>query len=897
MHLTSRRGQNIIASIAALDNSQKHIGPWRRISAVLVFSMVVLSVVGVPAISQALSPLAPAEPTQLISYTASGEDFPNPERGFYIDIDLINQTNFGTLYGQGHRVAYAYVTLASYRGQDLPASFLNQLQAGLDRIRAGGLKVVPRFSYTSSGGGAESEPDASLEQTVRHIAQIGAVLGRNADIVLAVEAGFVGAWGEWHHSSNNLHVEPARSAIFDALLANMPSSRAVQFRFPRDLVLHFPTALASGNAFDGSTQARAGHHNDCFMADYHDSGTWIPEANADGLKSYIAQLNQFVAMGGETCNDAPRGDCSVARSELARFHWSYLDPNMPGSWEGCRAEFSQKLGYRFRLTQAELPNQLAPGQSFQGWLDVVNDGYAAPFNPREAELVLRNTSTGGLLILPLSTDPRRWASGSTQRVSFNLTLPSDLAAGSYEYLLNLPDPALRNRLEYRIRLANANLWEANTGFNKLSASVTVGTAGGPTPTAVVLPTATPTQVGQPTNTPVSTATARPATATAQPSAPTHTPVATNLPPTLTPIPTATTVVRTPQPNRPPVSNAGADTNGYFGWTMALNSSLSSDPDGNPLTYNWTQTGGSPIRLFSSTSSAPTFTVPITPGGLTFQLVVKDSAGLSSAVDTVVVTVINRAPLAHAGYDRVTYPGWKVYLDGARSVDPDTHRLGGYTWTQSSGIGVVLSTTSVVSPLFTAPITPGVVSFQLAVMDRFGLASLTADTVLVTVTNRAPLAHAGLDRVAVINRSVQLDGSRSADPDGHALRAYSWVQAGGAGVLLSNDSAISPTFSTPKVTGTLVFKLLVVDAFGLSSAVADTVLVTVTQPAANEPEIGDGTLDFLEVVESEVPLMPEPEVEPQGFEEIPGSDVPFEDGAVAPSGLREVYLPSLIRSPD
>lgn len=39
--------------------------------------------------------------------------------------------------------------------------------------------------------------------------------------------------------------------------------------------------------------------------------------------------------------------------------------------------------------------------------------------------------------------------------------------GVYEMLLNLPDPLLRNRPEYSIQLANVELWEATTGFNKL----------------------------------------------------------------------------------------------------------------------------------------------------------------------------------------------------------------------------------------------------------------------------------------------------------------------------------------------------------------------------------------------------------------------------------------------
>jgi len=839
-------------------------------------------------------PQAPDIANQLITYTASDEVFPNPERGFYIDIDLINQTNFASLAAQGERIAYAYVPLVDYRTQDLPATFLQKLDAGLARMRASGMKVIIRFSYTSANGpNVESEPDASLAQLNRHLAQMKPTLDAYADAILAMEAGMVGAWGEWHHSSNGLDVEPARSAVFDALLANFPSRRAVLFRFPRDLILHFPTALTSAQAFNGSAQARAGHHNDCFMADYHDSGTWIPEANADALKAYIAQMTQFVPMGGESCNDAPRGDCALVQSEMARFHWSFFDPNMPSIWEGCRSILAKKLGYRLRLVQAELPNQLAPGQTVPGWLDVVNDGYAPPINPRAVELILRNSSTGAITKLAVSTDPRRWLPGATQRVNLGMALPNDLALGNYDLLLSLPDPepTLNGQVGQRIRLANLNTWESATGFNRLNAVLTVTSGGGnpPAATATAMPTPVPTSV--PTTAPTTVPTAQP---TNVPNVnPTNTPSPMPSPttrPTQTALPTPT---KTPMPNLAPVANAGPDVNTYYQWQGQLNGTQSSDPNGDKLTYRWTQTGGSPVGLSNTGSPTPTFTVPITPGQLTFQLVVRDPAGLSSAADTVIVTVVNRPPIAHAGYDRTTYPGWKVYLDGARSTDPDTHRITGYKWTQTGGTSVSLSSSTVVSPLFTAPIAPGVLSFSLIATDRFGMNSAVADSVLVTVTNRPPVAHAGYDRIALINRLVQLDGSRSSDPDGHAIKTYSWVQSGGTAVVLSSKSAVSPTFSTPNSAGTLTFKLMVADAYGMSSTVADTVLVTVTQSLANVPNVIDDGTNYVEVLDSEVPAMPIPEIDPAGFEEIATSEVPFPDGEV-PTGMTAVYLPTLVR---
>ena len=47
------------------------------------------------------------------------------------------------------------------------------------------------------------------------------------------------------------------------------------------------------------------------------------------------------------------------------------------------------------------------------------------------------------------------------------------------------------------------------------------------------------------------------------------------------------------------------------------------PSGNPLTYQWTQTGGTAVTLSSGTAVKPTFTAPASPATLTFQLVVND----------------------------------------------------------------------------------------------------------------------------------------------------------------------------------------------------------------------------------------------------------------------------------
>jgi PKD repeat protein len=95
----------------------------------------------------------------------------------------------------------------------------------------------------------------------------------------------------------------------------------------------------------------------------------------------------------------------------------------------------------------------------------------------------------------------------------------------------------------------------------------------------------------------------------------------------------------------PIANAGPDQSVEPGSTVTLDGTQSSDPDGGAITsYSWGLVGcpdgcANPIRVQPGpTDPRPTFTAPQTPGEYTFELVVVDDEGVSSAPDTVVITV-------------------------------------------------------------------------------------------------------------------------------------------------------------------------------------------------------------------------------------------------------------------
>jgi hypothetical protein len=97
-------------------------------------------------------------------------------------------------------------------------------------------------------------------------------------------------------------------------------------------------------------------------------------------------------------------------------------------------------------------------------------------------------------------------------------------------------------------------------------------------------------------------------------------------------------------NLPPIANAGPDQTVQINTLVTLDGSGSSDPDGHyPLSYGWTQTGGTAVVLSSNVISMPTFTAPATPTVLSFRLVITDAHGLPSlTASTVAITVSNQS---------------------------------------------------------------------------------------------------------------------------------------------------------------------------------------------------------------------------------------------------------------
>ncbi|MFN2232157.1 MAG: PKD domain-containing protein, partial [Anaerolineae bacterium] len=158
-------------------------------------------------------------------------------------------------------------------------------------------------------------------------------------------------------------------------------------------------------------------------------------------------------------------------------------------------------------------------------------------------------------------------------------------------------------------------------------------------------------------------------------------------------------------------------------SVTLDGSGSSDVDGDPLSYRWTQTGGPAVALSSATVASPTFTAPGDPAVFTFVLAVTDSHGLPALpADEVVITVTNQTPVANAGPPQRVPINGQVTLNAGGSLDPDGDTPLGWSWTQTAGTAVTLSDRSAQAPTFVAPSAPTTLVFDLVVTDALGTPS-------------------------------------------------------------------------------------------------------------------------------------------------------------------------------
>lgn len=419
-----------------------------------------------------------------VTYTVSNDLFPNPERGFirtmpvYAEGEGLNQSQLNTFRSQNVSMILRFFYLEAFKNSALSTAELSLIENDLNKVRTAGLKVILRFAY-SDNIGVDDAPLAIIQQ---HLDQLQPIFENNKDIIAFVQAGFIGAWGEWHSSGNGLATTENQTLVLNKLLGVLPADIMVQVRTPgaKQNIFNTTTPITAAVAYTDEPKARVGHHNDCFLTGGDDYGTYT---NVALQKQYISTEALYVPTGGETCPPSAgyNPNCSEGRNEMKFLKWTYLNldwyPATINAWKasGCFDEFQRNLGYRLALVNSKFPETAALNSSITPSLNITNKGYAPLYHKKNLLLIFKNKTTGTFYEKALSADIRQCKPEGTQALGETINL-SGIPAGQYDIYLKITDKAasLASRTEYALRLANTGVWsEENGGVNKLSHVLTI----------------------------------------------------------------------------------------------------------------------------------------------------------------------------------------------------------------------------------------------------------------------------------------------------------------------------------------------------------------------------------------------------------------------------------------
>ena len=419
-----------------------------------------------------------------VKYTETLKEIANPERGFYYarsssyplsasDIQKARLSNV-TLFHIGYKITEF---MESYISED----FLQRIRNEMQLLRDGGAKCILRFSYKDSADESDKPWDATPEWVERHIRQLKPILQEYGDVIMCLQAGFIGVWGEWYYTDNfvfnpkNPQEHALRKAVVESMLDALPPDRSVALRTPAFKRMMYADSYADTltieSAYDGSARARLSCFNDCFGASSSDSGTFSGEES----REYWKNETKYVFMGGETCAVSDYCRCSISIKDMEDYHWSYLNfdynREVIDRWQddGCMDEIRKRLGYRLVLTDVTHPSKVTAGNGFNIRLKIRNTGFAAPMNDRNVEFILIDGNGEKTVWDYTDIDPRYWFAGQTATIDKTITIPED-AGGRCTLYLNLPDPkpSLHDNPMFSIRLANDGIWSESYGYNKIA---------------------------------------------------------------------------------------------------------------------------------------------------------------------------------------------------------------------------------------------------------------------------------------------------------------------------------------------------------------------------------------------------------------------------------------------
>ena len=247
----------------------------------------------------------------------------NPMQGFYTQTDTSDAPyTLTTLKASGMSLALLACNLNGYQAKPLDDSKLSEIKTAFETAKTEKIDIVFRAAYGFIEG-LDTEEPLSLDIVLNHISQISEAIKPYSDIILCVQAGMIGPWGEWHNSSllsgyDDAKQTEIKNSVVKAWVDGLPDENTI-------IVLRRPEFVRQAVAF-GIPIKRLGFHNDALLADRSDMGTYIGDENI--RQNELNWVNENLPnshFGGEMTNIGAYTEPLIAADEFKKLRLTYLN--------------------------------------------------------------------------------------------------------------------------------------------------------------------------------------------------------------------------------------------------------------------------------------------------------------------------------------------------------------------------------------------------------------------------------------------------------------------------------------------------------------------------------------------------------------------------------------------
>lgn len=396
-------------------------------------------------------------------FEESGRSIANPDRGFYIQIKT-DQTHRIVEAAKNVRVILLSFDMEGYTKEELAEEKLAELREALDIAGKEHVSVIFRAAY----GFQDRVEEPELELTDRHIEQIAEVLNSYKDQILVVQAGILGAYGEWHSSRYLEGTEEenreSRLHILGQWELYLDRGIKVAVRRPRFV------REAYG---EGILEGRLGIHNDALLSTDSDMDTYDDPGmgRADELtwaqEHLLGQIN-----GGEMPTPGVLNTPENADREFAQLHMGYLNlkynGEIIGRWKSAtmgdtdaKSYLENHLGYRLSLTKLAVRRVHLAGELARNGVEMHiglrNTGYAALLEKYKVFVTVESGARQSCQEIEI---PKLYqiCNGQSTEADLNIKIPKEFLDGAEQINIGLkiaPDGSETDGRDC-VELANRN---------------------------------------------------------------------------------------------------------------------------------------------------------------------------------------------------------------------------------------------------------------------------------------------------------------------------------------------------------------------------------------------------------------------------------------------------------